>query len=305
MNMRRTNVVVVGVDGSTCAAKAALWAAAEAERRGAELRLVQAWDVSFGFAGVGTMIPPNIFTDVEDSARSTLDAAVVEVRAAHPKLVVSTQITRGMAAQVLCEASEEALLTVVGSHGDSRLAEVVLGSVALRVAAKAGGPVVVVRSDQVDAPAAGDGPVWVGLDGSPSSEDALAFALEEASVRGADLFAVHSWSNEPSDGFLRAYPIEVDRSRFEQERLLLAEQMSGWAEKYPDVTVTPVVLRGRPAATLLRHLSEAAPQNRPALVVVGTRGHGGFAGLLLGSTSQALIAHATCPIAVVRPSAGR
>lgn len=304
MNVQRENVVVVGVDGSECAAAAGRWAAAEAQRRGAELRMVQAWDVSFGYAAPGTMVPPGIFEEAENGARTMLHAARDELTAAHPNLVISTQLARGPADRVLCRASANALLTVVGSRGDSEVADVFLGSVTLRVAAKAAGPVVVVRSEAGHAPSGG-APVWAGLDGSPNSEDALAFAFEEASMRGVDLLAVHSWNDEPPNGFLRSYPVEVDRSRFEQERLLLAEQMTGWSEKYPDVEVTSLVVRGRPAATLLRQLAEAAPQNKPALVVVGTRGHGGFAGLLLGSTSQALIAHAPCPVAVVRPQTGR
>ncbi len=78
---------------------------------------------------------------------------------------------------------------------------------------------------------------------------------------------------------------------------------AGWSEKYPDVPVRALVIRGRPAATLLQHYSDASAQHLPSLIVVGCRGHGGFAGLLLGSTSAALVAHAPCPIAVVRPSA--
>lgn len=305
MNMQRTNVVVVGVDGSECATVAADWAAAEAQRRGAELRMVQAWDVSFGFASVGTIVPPNIFDDVENGARSALGAARDKVQADHPNLLVSTALARGLADQVLLTAGQGALLTVVGSRGHTRIAELVLGSVALRVAAKATGPVVVVRGVVDDVPIGAAGPVWAGLDGSPNSEDALAFAFEEASMRGVRLVAIHSWTNEPSDGFLRAYPMEFDNSRFEQEQVLLAEQLAGWSEKYPDVTVASLLLRGRPAGTLLNHLEQTELPDRPALLVVGSRGHGGFAGLLLGSTSQALISHAPCPVAVVKPQTRR
>lgn len=305
MNMLQNNVVLVGVDGSKGAAAAARWAAAEAERRGAELRMLQAWNVSIGFAGPGVIIPPDIFNDVRDGARYMLEAARDEVAGAHPNLLISTELVHGQAYQILRTASAHALLIVLGSHGEGELTETILGSVALRVAAKAAGPVVVVRGDAGDLPPGDDGPVWVGLDGSANSEDALAFAFEQASMRGAHLVALHSWNNEPPNGFLRAYPIEVDRSRFEQEQRLLAEQLAGWSEKYPDVTVKSLVLRGRPAATLLQHAATAAPKDAPSLVVVGTRGHGGFAGLLLGSTSQALITHAPCPVAVVRPQPGR
>jgi nucleotide-binding universal stress UspA family protein len=71
-------------------------------------------------------------------------------------------------------------------------------------------------------------------------------------------------------------------------------RMSGWLEKYPDVAVEQLVVRERPIPVLLGR--------RAGLLVVGSRGRGGFAGMLLGSTSQALIYHAPCPVAVVRPA---
>lgn len=301
MNRPAQNVVLVGVDGSSSSTAAAMWAGQEAELRGAALHVLQCYDVSVTFAGPGVVIPPSVYKDVEHWAQWAVSAVRDAVAALHPKLVITTETLRGMPGRLLRKASEGVLLTVVGSHGDSEFAESILGSVALRVASGAAGPVVVIRTDPVTGTPEGSGPVWVGLDGSVNSEGALAFAFEEASMRGVPLVAVHSWNNQPADGFLRSYPVEVDRSRFDQERRLLAEQLSGWSEKYPDVEVRPMVLRGRPAASLLGHWSECVPAQRPSLIVVGSRGHGGFVGMLIGSTSQALITHARCPVAVVRP----
>lgn len=87
--------------------------------------------------------------------------------------------------------------------------------------------------------------------------------------------------------------------------LLLAEQLAGWSAKYPDVPVHSVVLRGRAAGALLGlgDETDALPAT-PALLVVGSRGRGGFTGLLLGSVGQALTAHAVGPVCVVHPRSG-
>ncbi|WP_189226392.1 universal stress protein, partial [Saccharothrix coeruleofusca] len=133
-----------------------------------------------------------------------------------------------------------------------------------------------------------DGAVVVGVDGSPVSEQAVAFAFEQASSRAAPLTALIAWTDLPTGG--------VDWARVEQERRrLLAERLAGWQEKYPDVRVTRVVVRDRPVRALL------AAARGARLLVVGSRGAGGFQGMLLGSTSQALVSHAPCPLAVVRP----
>ena len=137
-----------------------------------------------------------------------------------------------------------------------------------------------------------DGPVVVGIDGTPRSEAALKFAFEEASARQAPLVAVHTWSDALNDPYL-APMIDWDVVETEEE-LQLAERLAGWGEKYPDVPVERLVTRGRAASVLLDRSKGAQ------LVVVGSRGHGEFAGLLLDSVSNALIHGASCPVAIVR-----
>ncbi len=116
----------------------------------------------------------------------------------------------------------------------------------------------------------------VGIDLSPDSDAAIGFAFDEAAARGVPLLAAMAHVDEKSQ--------------------LLNARMSGWLEKYPDVAVEQLVVGERPIPLLLE-LGE-----RAGLLVVGSRGRGGFAGMLLGSTSQALIHHAPCPVAVVRPA---
>jgi nucleotide-binding universal stress UspA family protein len=300
MGITTENVVVAGVDGSTSAAAAALWAAGEAQQRGAALRLIQAYSASVGFAGPGVMVAPDISGAVHHWAQKVLIDARNTIATSYPALEITIELHRGHPLTVLKNASAGVLLTVVGSHGNSQLTESLLGSVAQKVAGQAAGPVIVVRTSEESGTPPAAGPVLVGLDGSAESAGALSFAFEEASLRGVELVAIHSWDNEPRVGSISSYPREQDRARFEEEHRVLAEQLSGWSDKYPDVRVVPLVVRGQAAAAIMGRCGRTVDEQRPSLIVVGSRGRGGFAGLLLGSTSHALIAHAACPVAVVR-----
>lgn len=305
MNTHQKNVIIAGVDGSDSSNAAARWAAEEAQRRKAELRLVGSYWVTMGFAGPGAMMEPNNIDDIREAALTVLTDAHDMVEAAFPELEMIAQLRHEQPFTALMKASAHALMTVVGSSGDSEIAGSILGSVALKIASHGPVPVVVVRADPVTGSTHSAGPVLVGLDGSAGSEQALSFAFEEASMRGKRLIALHSWPDSAANGFLREYPPNEDYgTELGDEQRLLAEQLSGWAEKYPDVPVTTVVRRGQPAATVLRYCGETPEADRPALIVVGSRGHGGFVGLLLGSTSQSLITHATSPVAVVRGNTG-
>ncbi|MET3806312.1 nucleotide-binding universal stress UspA family protein [Nakamurella sp. UYEF19] len=301
MNAPVKNVIVVGIDGSESALVAARWAAHEAHLRRAELHLETAYSVPTGYAGPGAMIPPDLYDAARDNARLVLDQARVAVLADEPDLVITTRSSMQSPYVALRDASTDVALTVVGSHGMGVVSETLLGSIAMRIATHGRSPVVVVRTDRHDprpaAPVAPDAPVMVGIDGSGESEVALAFALDEASTRGVALLAVRTWDQAPFDGFLRVYPLEIDRSLIDaQERKLLDDQIQPWADKYPQVQITALVRRGHPAGALIR----CATELKPALLVVGSRGRGGFKGLLLGSTSHELIAYSGSPVAVVR-----
>lgn len=142
------------------------------------------------------------------------------------------------------------------------------------------------------------GPVLLAVDGSPSAADAVGFAFAEASLRGAELEAVHVWNlwSEPVDEATEP-PLNLvsstERLHEDAERLL-AESLAGRQEAYPDVVVRRRLVRGRVRPVLLAAARDAA------LVVVGARGRGGAGGLLLGSVSQAVLHHADAPVAVVR-----
>lgn len=301
MNDEVRNLVVVGVDGSASSLEATLWAAAEAQRRGAAMLLVHAYAVAAASSGTGEP-PPELHHAAAAVAAEILDAAREATTMAYPGLTVTTRATEESPVAALRAASEHAALMVVGSHGRHQLTETLLGSVAARITGHAGSPVVVVRTDPTGLPAGGEGPVVVGLDGSAGSDDALAFALRAAASRRTSVIAVRTWEETDTGTFLDGYlfPADCDRIDVEQ-RQLLADQLRKCTGGFPEVPVVQEVLRGRPATTLLAFCELAGTMGRPCLLVVGSRGRGALSGTVLGSTSHALIARATCGVAVVRP----
>jgi nucleotide-binding universal stress UspA family protein len=284
-DQRRT--VTVGVDGSAEALRAVRWAVPEARRRRATLRLVTAFawtdDRMVGWPGLGQEAYGK---RLRAAAEHGLTAAVAAATEVDPDLPVERELVIGFPVGVLLEQSRGAELLVVADSGRGRVTAALAGSVAVGVAARSACPVVVVRGAQP--PPDQQLPVVVGIDGTPLSEAAIAFAFEEASARRAPLVAVHTWE-EP----VIAELVDWTSAAVEAEEAL-AERLAGWGAKYTDVPVQRVVARTPAARALLDQSAHAQ------LVVVGSRGHGEMAGLLLDSVSNALVHAAACPVAIVR-----
>jgi nucleotide-binding universal stress UspA family protein len=290
--------IVVGVDGSDSARNAALWAADEAAARHLPLRLVHAVVTSpMAYTG-GPAIPQSYFDAIGNDGRRRLIEVEKAIRHLHPKLTIEADLRMADPVPMLLAESDNARLVVLGSRGLGGFAGIVVGSTAIALVAHAHCPVAVIRERAAGDTGRTGGPVVVGVDGSPASESALAMAFDEASVRGADLVAVHTWIEFPSDqAFAYAQQFINNWGVLEtREQEVLAERLAGWQEKYPDVTVRRVVTRDPPVRGLLDQAAHAQ------LLVVGSRGHGGILGMALGSTSQALIYHATCPLLIARPN---
>ncbi|WP_067472120.1 universal stress protein [Actinomadura hibisca] len=291
------NQILVGIDESDLSTAALDWAIDEARRRGAGLRVLHAvlpWLLRDP-AEAGT--DPKIAEIREwmvECGRQTLDRGLTRVRDRAPDLEATGAMVAGPSSQALVRAAEGALMTVVGTHGANALSGMVLGSVAWQVAAHAPGPVVVVRGD-------GSGPhgeIVVGVDGSDGSDAALGFAFQEAALRGARLRAVLAWTFPmPTGGPAGFVPAVYDPEIVAaDESRVLTEALAGWREKYPEVTVAPEVVHGTAARVL------GGASARADLLVVGSRGRGGFAGLVLGSVSHAMLHRSHCPVAVIRPT---
>jgi nucleotide-binding universal stress UspA family protein len=277
--------VVAGFDGSAASARALEWAVGEANIRRVPLTVCHAWEVSLSAHD----ITPATAEPARRAAKRTL-AHGLDVAGLHtPEVPVRGLLLAGPAAPALAYASENAELLVAGTRGAGGSAWLGLGSVSSQLTTHARCPVEVVRGDG----SWRGGKIVVGVDGSPSSQSAMGFAVEEAALRGVPVTALCScWEPDvPDHAYGGALDIDEMRRIAMQRAEVVVDQ---WQEKFPDVTVTPVFVMEAPREAL-----RAAAQSA-GLVVVGARGLGGIPGLLLGSVSQAVLEQAPCPVAVVR-----
>lgn len=270
--------VAVGYDGSAQSEAAVRWAAVEARLRDVPLTVVHAWEM---YAAVGPMAIP--VADLRLAAEEVLAQGVKH--ALKETGDVHAVLGRGGPATALMEAAAGAELVVVGSRGRGGFAGLVLGSTAAELAAHAPCPVVVVRERRAE------GPVVVGVDGSRASLEALGLAFAEAKLRDAEVVAVVAWPADLEPGPAPLLDAGALRE-FAGERLV--RLVAPWREKFPDVPVRTEVVIGQPREVLIAEAENAG------LLVVGSRGLGGFRGLLLGSVGHALLHHAASPVAVVR-----
>ncbi|MFJ9695658.1 universal stress protein [Kitasatospora sp. NPDC101183] len=282
-----TRIVAAGVDGSPASTAAAQWAAGEALRRGAALRLLHAWP--WLTDGVSTFAEPD---DLPAAALQTLEAAVREIRAQHPGLEVSTDAVLDAPVDGLLAAASvgEAELLVLGSRGLGGFAGLMLGSVSMAVAGRSAVPVAVVRESREGG---GAGEVVVGVDAHSPEEEVLAFAFREAALRGARLRAVHGWDLPPLFGYAGGAVPAAEIAQLEAlEAKLLSLALADQREQHPEVEVVEDVRLG--AARGLVEASEGA-----ALVVVGRRRRPIEFGPRLGRVAHAALHHAQAPVVVV------
>jgi nucleotide-binding universal stress UspA family protein len=270
--------VVVGFDGSTAADAAVRHGVREAVQRGCELRIVHA----FGwFALLPPMYPP--YQDSELGPRAAvldlLARTAKAVRARRPNLKVTTRLVDGSPGAVLVDASRDAQLVVVGHRGIGGFAGLLAGSTAVQLAGHAFCPITVVRG----APRPGNAAILLGIDGSSQALAAADVAFASAQRRGADLVVLHHKA-----------PREVEPDA-------LTAQVKQLSRDYGDVRYRHEVAEG---STPAEALIDAANRFGAGMIIVGSRGHGGFRSLTTGSTSRALIEHADCPVLVVPPAAG-
>ncbi len=279
--------VIVGVDGSTSALQAVLLAVREAAWRDSPLRIVHA----FGWALAPVPVGPGSGGPLDGGLRHDAERLLAEAAAlaaqTDPSVKVTTELIDGVPSPVLLAVADSAELIVLGDRGLGGFTGLLIGSVAVQVAAHSPVPVLVARGVL-----GYSGPVVVGVEGPPESSSALDWAFREAEIRDVELLAVHTWTPPTGISLRDMLPLayKSDVSQDSEEQLL--EQALRSHGSSP-VSVRQHVVSGRPASVLVG-LSENAQ-----LIVVGSRGRGGFAGLLLGSTSQQVLHHSRCPVMIV------
>ncbi|MDP4510073.1 universal stress protein [Nonomuraea sp. G32] len=276
--MNRT--IVVGIDGSQTARSALVWAAEDALRRNRPLRIVHArepWSAEHPLTASGDQ------ETLTERCQALLADAAERAAALAPGVRISTALLTGAVIERLKTESERADTLVVGSRGLGGFAGLVLGSVVLGLAGHAECPLVVVRLLTHE----GNGEIVVGHDGSPNADLALEYAMEQAAARQARVRVLHA----------SRYPIRAPHPAGSGpspagEAVELGPRLMPWREKYPDIQVIETTVHGHPVPALAQ-ASKAAD-----LVVVGSRGLGGFASAALGSVSHGVLHRARCPVAV-------
>jgi nucleotide-binding universal stress UspA family protein len=286
--------ILVGVDGSPASKAATDWAARGAALRKVPLTLVHVLSPPVVSSWPETPMPSGFREWQESHGHSIIrDALGIVERAtqAEPIQVASEMVT-GPAVATLIDLSKDAEVFAVGSRGLSGTRRLLLTSVSSALVHHARCPVAVIHDGDPLMPHPDLAPVVVGIDGSSASELATAIAFDEASRRGVYVVALLAWSDWTS----RDSPAIAWSTLQSVGGKLLAERLAEWQERYPDVLVRRVVVPDRAASHLVMR-SESAQ-----LVVVGSHGRGGFAGMLLGSVSSAVVHAARMPVIVARQS---
>jgi nucleotide-binding universal stress UspA family protein len=281
--------IVVGIDASAGAEAALRWALADAATCKAPVRVVCAYrrTVEYDPMLMWSGLPERELEHSRSVAAEVVAEAIARAAALDASVQVQGEAIDGNPVPVLAEESHRGSLLVLGSRHRSAVGASFLGSVSAGVAARSACPVVVLGGPA--APASEAPAVVVGVDGTEESELLLSFAFDHASRHRVPLRALLVWHPDLLAGMLlRAVPAVPTRAE-----LWLSEALAGWREKYPNVEVHGSVIRDHPAAALTAWASSAQ------LLVVGSRGRHALVGTLLGSVSQAVLHHATCPVAVV------
>ncbi|WP_433795329.1 universal stress protein [Actinoplanes sp. CA-252034] len=279
-----TQRIVVGYDGSPDARKAARWALDEAERTGATVELLYAYEWPSYVPAAAMMPAAAVYpdADTDDAVGEMLGRALETAGATHPCVRLRTRVEHGAAAVALAQRSAEAALVVVGGPRHSPV-RALLGSTGASVSAHARCPVVVVRGEPRDTD-----PVVVGVGESPAAATVLGFAFAQAAVRGVPVRAVHGWP--PPGGDLLC---DANLSAVAAERRRLEAVVECWRARFPQVPVSAEVLVGAPAEVL----AEAAAGAQ--LVVAGARTRRALRLTLRPSIGRHLLHRVRCSIALV------
>lgn len=287
--------IVVGYDGSAGSVNALTHAGRLAHDRDTTLLIMMALphlNPRASRTARATKLDPDYLAHIKGRANRKLDAAAVHLRSQYPTLDIETALVSANPAGVLAAASQDAALVVVGvrGHSSERLSPM-LGGVSGTVIAHAQGPVMIVPEGIHDL---AGGPVVIGLVDAADSLAAGRIAVAEAEKRGVPLLAIYAWDIAPELGDFGAV-VRLDPEQTKKDLdAMLEELLTPLLDGHPDVKVERRVVQASPRAALVEASQQAC------LLVMGSRGLGGFAGLLLGSVSRAVTRESECPVIVVR-----
>ncbi|GAA3560837.1 universal stress protein [Nonomuraea rosea] len=282
--------ILVGYDDSPGSQQALTWAVDEARLRGLPVLVCHALHWPYALRPIAQEVLAQIeqvaLGVVEDGVRRALELA--------PGVDVQPLLIRGTPAAVLLEAGRDAELTVLGSRGQGGFDGLQVGSAAVQVPAHSARPVIVVRP--LLPPGSQDVRIVVGVDGSPPSLAALAFALDEAALRGGAVTALCCWTPCGSSSWQDPLPFVDSQALRRGAESRFNEVVSHLARNHPDVPVTTEFVSERPQRALIDSSKDAT------LLVLGNTGNESPSCLLLGPVTQAALLEAWCPIAVASPS---
>ena len=294
MSITEPGVVVVGVDGSPGSKVALRWAARDAELRKTPLTLVHVVPTTSGPWRESSALPEWAHGQRDEGHRVLEEArGIVDECTTRGLDSVSCHMPSTHVVSALVELSKHADLVVVGCLGTGTLRGRHLGSVSSGLAHYAHCPVAVIHdgiSLDIDTVA----PVLVGIDGSAASDSAAAIAFDEAARRKVGVEALHSWREVGTFDMVVSFKGAGWPALHAKQEDVLAERLTPCIERYPDVPVRRLVVRGDAAAHLVDQSHSAQ------LVVVGSHGSGGFAGMVLGSVGAAVVLLAKVPVIVAR-----
>lgn len=265
---------IIGVDGSEQSRVALDWGLARAAQTGAHVELLHVADDSFLSESVAFL------SEAQQASEQMLEAEREYARASgFTGEIIGTAVVGHPIVEVE-EASKRADLVILGAHAGSKLAGSFFGTRAVKIAAVSHCPVAVIPFEVQGEPKPG---VVVGVDGSEAAQKAIAFAAEEASMRGVPLIAVYAWMPPLTPGLEYLWSEELVESQRSSAEEAISIGTAGLAGRYPDLVIERKIVQSPPVAALLK-----AAENADT-IVVGSRGRSGLTRLLLGSVSHGVL----------------
>lgn len=284
--------IIVGVDGSNESLEAARWAARRAQEANTPLEVICAYALpSYTAASMDSGFAAIDDESIKDSAQLVVDNTIAELKSL--PIEISGRVIPGDPTGILVELSSQAELMVVGTRGGGGFADRLLGATSSALPAYSACPVAVIPKAPKDSSFLPVQKIVIGIDGSKRSRSSLRVAIREAEIWDAQLTAVEAVPMASAVGALSWLPAAVDRDSILKDVRKELKEICAQESAGSEIKIRAHALDGN-AAALLTEFSTAVD-----LVVVGTRGRGGFAGVLMGSTSQSVLAHAACPVLVV------